>query len=268
MPEDSPLVQLLKMVQGNPRYRGISPALVKKIGTLEVEKHRSLKEAVKATRSKLHQIGGAYMERMIDYSQWSKVLSGLPHDAGSDLRDFCRRMMALHASTRERLPLLERIFTESLAQVAPVHSILDLACGLNPLALPWMPLERQATYFACDIYDDMVAFINHFLAHTGHPGGAEICDLTQSIPAHQVQVALLLKSIPCLEQLDKDIAPRLLAQIPAEHLLVSFPAHSLGGRKRGMPANYEAHFRQLVTGQSWRVKRFGFPGELAFLVSR
>jgi len=36
---------------------------------------------------------------------------------------------------------------------------------VNPLALPWMPLEPNAVYYACDIYGDMVSFLSLFFAH-------------------------------------------------------------------------------------------------------
>ena len=90
----------------------------------------------------------------------------------------------------------------------------------------------------------------------------------QQPPQQPVHLALLLKTIPCLEQLDKQVGIRLLEGIQAEHILVSFPAHSLGGQSRGMVQNYEAHFREMVAGRHWSVQRFLFPGELAFLVSR
>jgi len=69
--------------------------------------------------------------------------------------------------------------------------------------------------------------------------------------------------------LDQDAGRKLLAAIPAQHLLVSFPAHSLGGREKGMVAHYEAHFRDLLRALPWRVEeRLLFPGELVFLLSR
>jgi hypothetical protein len=67
---------------------------------------------------------------------------------------------------------------------------------------------------------------------------------------------------------DKTISQRLLDGIPAEHMLVSFPVASLGGRGKGMSENYEAHFMQLTAGRGWRIRRFDFSSELAFLVSR
>ena len=48
--------------------------------------------------------------------------------------------MGYHSSTRERLPILEQFYARALADIPPARVVLDLACGLNPLALAWMPL--------------------------------------------------------------------------------------------------------------------------------
>lgn len=266
---DPALEALVAEVQSSPRYRAIHPGLVRRIAAQELAKGRKAKETVKAVRNKLHQVGGAYQEVSIDYAKLTGELAGLPTRLDNPaLQAFCRRAMQQHVSTRERLPILEQIFSQALAPLAPVASLLDLACGLNPLALPWMPLAADAPYYACDIYSDQVAFLNRFLAHTGRPGRADLCDLTAELPVQPVQVALLLKTIPCLEQVDKTIGQRLLDGIPAEHMLVSFPVASLGGRGKGMLENYEAHFMQLTAGRGWRIRRFDFSSELAFLVSR
>jgi 16S rRNA (guanine(1405)-N(7))-methyltransferase len=263
------LEDLISEVQSSAKYRSIHPGLVRRIAAQELSKGRKTRETVKAVRNKLHQIGGAYQETPIDYAKLLLELATLPTQLEAPaLQAFCRTAMQQHASTRERLPVLEQFFAQALAPLAPLRSVLDLACGLNPLAMPWMPLAADAPYYACDIYSDQMDFINRFLAHVGRPGRAELCDLTAELPAQPVQVALLLKTIPCLEQVDKSIGPRLLEGIPAEHLLVSFPARSLGGRGKGMVENYEAHFMELVAGRAWTIRRFQFSSELAFLVSR
>jgi len=269
MVEDNLLDELIKSVREGARYKAISAELVRRVGAQELAKGRSFKEAVKATRNKLHQVGGAYQETPIPYERLLGELQTLPHEPRDPaLQAFCRRVMQFHTSTNERLPVLERFFNETLAEIGPVQSILDLACGLNPLARPWIPLVEGGQYFACDIYADMVAFANAFLVHTRQDGRAEVYDLVQEVPARSVQVALALKTIPCLEQVDKEIGLRLLEGVQAGHILVSFPAHSLGGRSKGMVKNYESHFREMVSVHSWLVKRFEYPGELAFLVSK
>lgn len=260
---------LLDSVRANPRYAAIAPDLICALIEKQRGVSRNPREIVKAVRNKLHQVGGAYLDKPIDYPQWTARLASLPDDLHHPaVLDFCRAMMGLHTSTRERLPYFERFYTEILAALPQIESILDLACGLNPLALPWMNLPANARLEVCDIYSDQITFLQAFFDHFGCNARARVCDLSTRLPDQPVQLALLLKTIPCLEQLDKSLGRRLLAGLPAQHALVTFPAHSLGGRDKGMRRNYESRFHELIRDLPWRVQRLDFPGELVFLLSR
>jgi 16S rRNA (guanine(1405)-N(7))-methyltransferase len=269
MMADERLDELVAAVLAGGRYKYIQPDLARRIGAQELAKGRSLKDAVKETRGKLHQVGGAYQETAPDYARLKGELAALSRELDDPAaRDFCRRVMRLHASTRERLAYLDAFYSEALASIAPLHRLTDLACGLNPLALAWMPLARDVEINTCDIYADMADFLNTFFVHFGVNGHCDVLDLTAQLPEQPAQVAFLLKTLPCLEQLDKGIGARLLEGIRAEHLLVSFPARSLGGRSKGMVQNYEAHFRELLGVRPWRVQRWEVRTELVFLVSK
>lgn len=263
------LEDLLAQVTANPDYAHIAPSLVRRIAERELNKGRSGRETVKAVRAKLHQVAGAYQAKEMDYQAWRTTLAGLPGDPTDPaIRMFCLHLMPSHASTRERLPILNDFYSQVFASLPPIHSVLDLACGLNPLALPWMPLAPGAVYSACDIYTDLVVFLAEFIPHLGLAGGASLCDLTDSIPLQPVQLALALKTLPVLEQLEKDLPARLLNELNAEFILVSYPAHSLGGRSKGMRINYAARFESLSAGKGWQIQRFDFPGELAYLIRK
>lgn len=270
MPTDADrLDELVRLVRENEKYAAIDLQLIRALGTAELQKRGSLKEAVKSTRNKLHQVGSAYQEKTIPYSAWQKELASLPANLNdTSVQSFLRRCMQMHASTQERLTIQQTFFKEVLAGLAPLHSILDLACGLNPLNLPWMPAASDLEYYACDIYADMLAFLNTFFTAFAVSGQAFTCDLTQTIPQQPAQLALLLKTLPCLEQIDRQASLRLLKGLQTENILVTFPAHSLGGRSKGMVQNYSDHFDQLVAGKSWHITRFEFPGELAFLIRK
>jgi len=257
---------LVESVLASPKYKDISPQLVRNIGTQELSKRRTLKEALKATKNKLHQMGGAYLEGA-DYAHWLHELRACADDK-DELQRMCCSIMTHHASTRERLPILDQFYTTLLTDLAPISSILDLACGFHPLSLSWMPLAEPVTYYACDIYQHMMDFLQEWFALIGIQGHAQMCDILQACPTHPVDVAFVLKTIPCLEQLDKRAGQRLLQTINARHLIVSFPVHSLGGKKKGMVAHYEAQFRALLGDASWAVKRVEFATELVFVVTK
>ena len=100
------------------------------------------------------------------------------------------------------------------------------------------------------------------------PGGAFVWDLLTGPPQVQADVVLLLKAIPCLEQLDKTIGARLLAAIDAPVVIVSFPAASLGGADKGMTGYYPSHFHQLIDPDLWQVDQLEFATELVFRLRR
>ncbi len=270
MSESNPdLDQLTRQVQTLAKYSRVSPELIRSLLVRELAKRPNTKEAVKAVRSKLHQVGTAYQEKTLPYPAWSEELTALPVDLHDPrVLAFLQRVLPAHASTRERMTILPTFFTECLAGLGDINSVLDIACGLNPLAIPWMPLKPGFTYTACDIFSDMIDFINTFFGHFQLNGQALLADVTRTIPTVEADLVLILKTIPCLEQMDKEAGQRLLTGLTAPNLLVSFPAHSLGGKSKGMVRHYEQHFHELVDGRAWRITRFEFPGELAFLVQK
>ena len=270
MIEDSTQAEkLLAQVMSNPKYKNITPDLVLRLCQEALAAGLDAKSAVKFVRNKLHQVGGAYLKKKVDYAAAAQTLRNLPKVLDSAVtREYCQKMMGLHASTAERLPILETFFHTCLAPIAPITTINDLACGFNPLAIPWMPLAGHVHYHACDIYEDMLGLINAFFTHFNLPGQAVSCDLIANAPAEKTQVTFLLKSIPCLEQMDKSIVIRLLDSISSEHILISFPVHSLAGRQKGMASFYKDHFCQLISEKTWSVQEFVFETELAFLVTK
>ncbi len=260
------LDRLVAAVLNSPRHGRICEEFIRRVGAEELPKRRSLKDAIKATKNKLHQVGGAYLEGSLPYARWLDRLSEA--QSPDDMRDVCREAMRRHASTDERLSVLDEFYSTLLAGLPPVRSVLDVACGLNPLAIPWMNLPFGAAYYAYDIYHDMTDFIGGFMALIGVAGHAQARDVMQFVPPEKVDLALILKTIPCLEQVDKAAGRRLLEAVNADTVIVSFPVRSLGGYDKGMSATYEAHVRDLLAGKDWPVERYEFETELAFLIHK
>ena len=269
-----PLTETITALRTSSKYVHVSKDLLQRIAAEELAKRRNTKAAIKAAKNKLHQIGGAYQGDM-RYAKWLATLSTAPHPLtpSSPLR----AILAHHASTRERLPLLDTFYQRIFALLpTPITAVLDVACGLNPLTLPWMPLSKDVRYLACDIYGDMMDFLNQCFAELGYVNAqAEVCDVISTLPQRlsvstPVDVAFVLKTIPCLEQVNKTIGPRLLDILNAKHIVVSFPAQSLGGRNKNMATNYAAHFAELMADRPWphSVQRLDFVTELVFVVTR
>jgi len=263
------LDKLVEAVLASSKYKDVRRDLIKNIGLQELGKRSSIKEAIKATKNKLHQVGGAYLSGNEVYSKWLDSLAKISRSSNQDeLLKYLVKIMSYHASTRERLPILSQFYTTILADLPPIHRVLDVACGFNPLALPWMPLTDPVEYYMCDIYGNMINFLNQFMTLMHVQGCGMVCDVIHSCPSEKVDVAFILKTIPCLEQIDKLAGFRLLHAINADYMVISFPVHSLGGRSKGMMTSYEAKFYTLVENTTWSVRQFEFSTELAFLVKK
>ncbi|WP_420630028.1 16S rRNA methyltransferase [Candidatus Leptofilum sp.] len=256
---------LTEQVLRGAKYREITPGLVRRIGAQELAKRRSFKEAVKATKNKLHQVGGAYQQTKINYEKSLEMLreTAVSHP---NFRTTCHQLMQAHASTRERLSILDEFYTTILADLPPVRTVLDLACGLNPLMYPWLPLPEDVQFTAVDIYSDMLTFIQDFFEIAGVNGRTQQRDIIGNPPTEKYDLILLLKTIPCLEQVDKLAGEKLVDGLNGRTLLISYPTQSLGGRGKGMVENYAQQFERLANGRNWQVQRFDFATELAFLV--
>lgn len=262
------LDELVDAVRAGSKYAHISEELIRNIGARELATRRTLKDAVKATRNKLHQVAGAYLSSPIDYATALADLRRVVASGDKEaLRQACKTIMRSHASTQERLDILDQFYSIILAGLPEVHVVIDVACGFNPLAIPWMPLGK-IEYHAYDIYADMIGFINDFFKLIDMRGKAEVRDVVQSPPDRKADLAFVLKTLPCLEQLDKSASLRLLDTLDADHIVVSYPVHSLGGARKGMLANYERHFHQLIQATNWAVKQFEFESELVFLIGK
>ena len=268
-PDENALGDLIRKVLEKPKYQHIHKGLIETVAMAELAKGRKKKETQKAVLSKLHQIGAAYYSQKPDYEKWKNELAFLPDDIHLDqTKAYCAKVMESHYSTDERLPILNDFYQQILNSIKPIPSILDLACGLNPLALPWMPVDNETQYYGCDIFVDMIEFLSTFAAHFGIHAKFETCNLLDAAFNTPVKIAFLLKTTPCLEQLRKGFILQLLDAIPAEYILFSYPMSSLSGKSKGMRENYTDQFTLLMSSTHWEYEQCEFSSELAFLVKK
>src|SRR5215831_2527167 len=121
--ERSQLDQLVDAVLASRNYKHITRDFIEVLGTQELAKRSNLKEAIKATRNKLHQVGGAYLEGAAPYRSWIDQLQQVVVRGDKEqLRHTCISIMGYHASTRERLPMLKQFYTTLLADLLPIRS--------------------------------------------------------------------------------------------------------------------------------------------------
>ncbi len=268
MPEKETDLDLIDQVSRSAKYAQLADTLVSRVTKEEAQKYKNKQEIIRSARTRLHQLTSAYLAPKIDYAQWLYKFQSLDLNDQLTLKATSLSMMRLHASTCERIEVLPTFFQTLLASISPVKSVLDLACGLNPLSIPWMPLADSFTYIASDVVSPLIHFLGVYFELFGYNGEASILDLSFSIPSQPVQLALLMKTLPLMEQIEHGLSQKILENLNAEHILVTYPLRSLGGRKKGMEETYHAQFDQLVAGRDWKIQEFRFPNEVAYLVTK
>lgn len=262
------IAEIVRAVLTAKKYRSVCPDTVRRIAGHELVRHGNVKVALKETKSRLHQICRSF-ERAIDYNKMYRRLE-IAYGIGAEsaIETACQDILHLHSSTRERLPILDEFYVEIWALTGLPRTLLDLGCGLNPLALPWMHLPPGARFLAFDIDALRIVFLNRFFALAGLPPLASWQDIVCHPPETKADVALLLKTSPTLERQEKNSTLRLLQALKTPFVVVSFSVKSLGGREKGMAAHYEREFLSMVENEPWQVRKLAFETELVFVVTR
>ncbi len=269
--EKEPLDQaeLIRQVLSSRKYRnlGIPEAtvrdLIQQAGVLE----KDPKAIEKLVKQRMHNLVAPYLGDA-DYDEAAKSLDAAfasPSDEG--IRNVCIHIMASHASTRERLPILAEFYRAVFAETGVPNSILDLACGLNPFALPWMSLPPSTVYHAYDIVEPRIRLINYFLRLNGRPELAETRDILVQPPEEHADVAFFFKEAHRFEQRQKHSNRAFWQSIPAKILLVSLPTANLTGSHSKLDQHRRLVY-DAVEGLPWQVKELLFENEIVFCIRK
>ncbi len=260
--------EIVERVLRSSRYRDVDAALLTRLAAEELPRSRNADDAVKRVKRRLHQAVGAFRgasRRGAIEQAWSGDM------ADRAFRAACADALRDHASTRERLPHLESFYAGIWEHTGVPASLLDIGCGLNPLALPWMRIG-DATYLASDVDRRPLATVRAFLELVGQPHDVRTLDAAAEAPDDEADVGLLLKLVTTLDRQDAEASVRLLRALRVRHAVVSFATRSLGGRGRnqkGMERTHRDRFERLVAdaGRVSAVAEASVPNELVFVLT-
>lgn len=271
---DERLGQVEAALAKSRRYAGVAPGTVRRVARRAlVSAQGNVADATKRTKRGLHEIYGAYLPG--GSPNYPAMLRRLREAkaSGEDqaVRDVLSSAMSAHASTRERLPHLGPFYQEIFRRVPAPATVRDLACGLNPLAVPWMGLPGLAGYLASDIGGPLTGFVGEVLTELGVPHQAGVLDLVdppQGALAEPADLTLLLKTVPCLERQRAGAGWELIGAIESPAIVVTFPTKSLGQRSKGMFQTYSAQFEAHASEHSWGYEQAEIGNELIYIVRK
>ncbi len=255
---------VIEGLASSPRYRHLTTGLLVRTAEWAVARHAKPAPALKAAKRKLHQVFGAYAVKL---DSLEGLLDAL--EAGDETQDVCRRVLTRHHSTAERLPFMEEFHATIWSHCGTPRHILDLAAGLNAFSLPFSGLGPDVSYTAIEIDRRMVDAVRRFLDVTRRPGDCLWHDILDGCPLGTADVALVLKTLPCLERQKPGAAVdlmRRLGDIP--DIVVSYPVRSLGGAMKNMPQTYRAQAQALAAACERTIAFLELDQELVTVLSR
>jgi 16S rRNA (guanine(1405)-N(7))-methyltransferase len=259
--------ELLKKIKSSKKYSTLNDSTINRIISDTVKRYPE-KQLETQVKSKLHQIWGAYYTTRPNFSKLLKKISE-QKTIGYSNEEILQPLLQIHSSTAERLSLLNDFYPKIFPITGTPTSIIDYACGLNPLALPWMHLPATTHYTAYDIDKEEVTFINNVfqLLQLSTEAEAKVGDIFD-YQDESADIIFLLKFLPNIEQQHKGASATILQNLKAKYLVVSFPIKSLGGQEKGMQQNYESQIESILKAQPWSFDKLLYPTELVYVIKK
>ena len=260
--------EIVENILESKKYRdlGVSEDLAKNVLKHELAAKKKTKEGIKSAKTKLHNIIADYLGDP-DYAAEIAKLKAFKEFPADKQKEYCSELLKAHVSTKERLEILPGFYREIFAVTGKPRTICDLACGLNPLTCPWMELDEKPEYFAYDIREDRVNFINAFFKAAGLLELAFARDIAVDIPEEHSDVCFLLKEIHRMEQRKKGLTLEMLKKINADFIVVSLPTGNMN-KTRDLSKSYKNMFYKIVKSEDWEIKELHFSNEMVFVITK
>jgi 16S rRNA (guanine(1405)-N(7))-methyltransferase len=267
--EEKAIQAMVERVLDSKKYRhaGLNPITVNDLIRQEMQHHASEKALLKAVRRKLHNIVAPYLGEP-DYAALATQLTQIADYslASEPLSAFCLNVLAKHASTAERIPLLNSFYTQLFQATGKPTTILDLACGLHPLAFPWMDLPSTVHYHAYDILQPRVDFINQFFTNLGLSPLAENRDILVDPPTQQADLAIFFKEAHRFEKRQPGCNREFWNSLNVDTLAVSLPSQNLAGTHSLLEVHRSLVHANLPSNR--RIREISFDNEIIFIIER
>lgn len=227
---------------------------------------KSVKETEKAMREKLHQIIAPYLGDP-DYAAEEALLAEAAVQGDEAIKEWCLRILAVHTSSKERIPHMEQFYRTIFERIGTPESILDVACAFNPFAFPWMGLPKCTAYHAYDLHTPRVRLLNSFFRAYGMRELAEVRDILLAPPDVPADTAFFFKEAHRFESRKKGCNRNFWISLPVRTIVVTLPAENLTGQHQ-MRDRQRGLIEKNIEGLGWQVEETEIAGEMIFIIRK
>ena len=249
--------ELLKKIKEKKELKDISDSLIiDKLDEFEKKKKISLKNlskreekiVVKEIRNGLRRLSGMFM---ISYKKRKKYFK----------EGNIASLLITHSSSKERMEFYPEL--RKRIEELDIHSILDLGCGLNPLALA----NEKITYYASDIKEDDLEIVRSFFKKNKIEGKVFSYDLENldgNLP--QADLCLIFKVLDIVSKNQWNITERILEKTNCKYYMISFAIKTLSGKY--MKVQRRRWLENLLKKKNYEYSYFKTNNEIFYLVRK
>ncbi|MEW6063072.1 MAG: hypothetical protein AB1571_01740 [Nanoarchaeota archaeon] len=170
-------------------------------------------------------------------------------------------------SFKERYPCYKEIYPKIFSITGFPKTILDLACGLNPLSYEF--LGCKPFYYASELTEKDCIIIKNFFEKNNIKGSVFKFDLLnddyKKLP--ESDVCFLFKVLEALEAVKLNLSREILQKIPAKYVIVSFAKVALG-QKTKIKKKGRIWFRSMLKALGYPYDILDIGNEIFFVIKR
>jgi hypothetical protein len=171
------------------------------------------------------------------------------------------QLLQTHSSTKERLNFYSEL--KELIKKLKIKSILDLGCGLNPLALA----DKKITYYASDIREDEISIISDYFHANKLKGKAYVQNLMQeNLEFPKTDLCLIFKVLDVIDSWPYPLTRKILSSLDSKNILVSFATKKLSGKRMNLPQR--SWFEKILFQMNLNYEKFSSDNEVFYLIKK
>jgi 16S rRNA (guanine(1405)-N(7))-methyltransferase len=234
------------------------------------KKRKSSKEIAKGAKTKVHQTYGVFVNGTKINKVYERLVQAIKDEDEEEIKKQLTFALQLHVSSGERVNIMDELYKKIFEITWKPKMVLDVACGLNPISLPWMGLDKDIQYDAFDVHDEILEIVRNFTQIIGYTWVHTFNqDLLSYNSDKEYDIAFIFKTLSTVDFQQKGSAAQILEHIHAKYLVISFPIVNIGYYKKWKnmlkyySETYEPYFADFA-----EVHKIPFHNELVYVVKR
>lgn len=190
--------------------------ILKKYNFKLTDNKKTNKTIIKLVRAELRKYSGRYeisskkRDSLMDENNWEELLKK-------------------HSSTKERINSYPEI-KELIFKNKP-KSILDLGCGINPIAIA----NKNTKYYAYDIKEKELNLLKEFFKKENILGEVFFVDIRKVKEYPKTDICLIFKVLDLVDSKRHENAKIIFEKVKSKEIIISFSTRTLSGKKMSVP---------------------------------